>query len=203
MRTYTPRSFYKKVVGVDLRQYVNLTNDPTQKYGKHYALTRTKNVFESRGVHYANVEIDVLKTTAMASVLDDRPVWFAADMGRDQDSARGIMAADIHDYQTLFGIDLRMSKAERMMFDEGASNHAMIFIGVDVHDEHPAKWLVENSWGKERGDEGFWTLYDSWFDEHVYSVIVPKEYVSKKVLSVFDQPAKVLPPWYPTASPCR
>ncbi len=202
-RTYSPQSFYKKVVGVDLRQYVNLTNDPTQKYGKHYALTRTQNVFGTRGVHYANVEIDVLKTAAMASVLDDRPVWFAADMGRDQDSERGIMAAEIHDYQTLFGIDLRMSKPQRMMFDEGASNHAMIFIGVDVHDEHPEKWLVENSWGKERGDGGFWTLYDSWFDEHVYSVIVPKEYVPKKVLAVFDRPAKVLPPWYPTASPCR
>jgi len=41
------------------------------------------------------------------------------------------------------------------------------------------------------------TLYDSWFDKNVYSVIVNKKHVPKEVLEIFEQPAIKLPPWDP------
>jgi bleomycin hydrolase len=201
---FTPHKFYKKEVGVDLQQYVSLYNDPTQPYGKHYRLKRTRNLYDGEDMHYANCKIDILKQTAMKQLIDGEGVWFAVDMGRDQNKKLGIMADGLYDYDSVYGTKItRMTKAERMLWREGVSNHAMALMGVDVRDGKPVKWLVENSWGKEQGDEGLWTLYDDWFDEHVYEVIVKKDYVSKKVLDVFKQEPKVLPPWYPTANRLR
>jgi bleomycin hydrolase len=56
---------------------------------------------------------------------------------------------------------------------------------------------VENSWGTDGGSGGYWTMYDTWFDNHVYNVIVKKEYVSPKVLEIFEQDPQILPPWDP------
>ena len=35
----------------------------------------------------------------------------------------------------------------------------MVLRGVDIVEGKPRKWLVENSWGKDKGKQGTWTLY--------------------------------------------
>ena len=107
------------------------------------------------------------------------------------------MANEIFDYRSIYGVDLGLSKADRLLYREGFPNHAMVFIGVDVKDGKPVKWLVENSWGKEKGDGGLWTMYDSWFDEHVYGIIVKKAYVPNDILQILKQDSIELPPWHP------
>ena len=44
LKKYTPQGFYKEWVGVDLSQYVQMCNDPTQPYEKHYSMRRVKDV---------------------------------------------------------------------------------------------------------------------------------------------------------------
>jgi len=200
MKMYTPKSFYKEFVGVDLNDYVNVFNDPTKEHGKHYQISLSRNMYDAQDVSYANAEIGVLKDAAMKSVLADEPVWFACDVGEDQDGKDGIMAMDIYQYEPIYGTDFAMNKADRALYREEAPNHAMVFVGVDVKNDKPEKWLVENSWGNSKGDGGYWTLYDTWFDNHVYNVIVKKEFVSKDLLKVYDQKPEVLPPWDPMYS---
>jgi len=199
-KTYTPGSFYKEFVDIDLNRYVSVFSDPTKDYGKHYTLRLSRNIFDGEDINYANVEIDLLKEMAMKSVLDDEPVWFACDVGKDQNKDRGIMAMDIYDYGAIYDIEMGLSKSERALFRESAPNHAMVFVGIDVKDGKPVKWLVENSWGKNKGSGGYWTLYDSWFDSHVYNVIVHKKYVPKEVLEIYEQDPVILPPWDPMYS---
>ena len=76
----------------------------------------------------------------------------------------------------------------------------MVFVGVDVVDEKPVKWRVENSWGTKTGNGGYWALYDTWFDNHVYNVIVKKKYVPKDILKIYEQEPIVVPPWDPMYS---
>ncbi|MEK9985168.1 MAG: C1 family peptidase, partial [Opitutae bacterium] len=109
------------------------------------------------------------------------------------------MEHELFDYETLFAIDMPLSKADRNLLFAGASNHAMVLRGVDLKDGNPRKWLVENSWGKDKGNKGTWTLYDRWFDEHVYTIIVNKKHVPKKTLKIFQEEATELPAWYPGA----
>jgi len=200
LRCYTPKSFYEELVGVDLNEYVDIFNDPAKQYNKHYQLALSKNVYDGDDVHFANIEMETLKDIATKSVLDDEPVWFACDVGKDQSKEHGIMAMNMYDYDAIYEIEMHMSKAERALLRESVPNHAMAFVGVDIHNEKPVKWLVENSWGKEKGSEGLWTLYDTWFDTNVYSIIVKKKYVPEEILRVLEQPPKILPPWDPMFS---
>ena len=140
-----------------------------------------------------------MKKIAVKSVLASQPMWFAVNMGVDQSKEHGIMERELFDYEALFAIDMPFSKAGRARFNAGASNHAMVLMGVDLIDGKPRKWLVENSWGDDKGNKGTWTLYDRWFDEHVYTIIVHKSHVPDDVLAVFEEEAEALPAWYPGA----
>ncbi len=200
MQTYTPQSFWKEWVGeVKLDDYVQLGNHPGQPYEKLFRIDHSRNVCGTPDVQYVNVKIDVLKAVAMKSVLDGQPVWFAGDVGKDQEPHKGIMATEMHDYGSIFGSKEKLTKAERLAYFDGGPNHAMVLMGVDVQKQVPVKWLVENSWGKERGHDGYWSLYDSWFNEHLYLIVVKKSYVPEAVLANFQQKPVVLPRYHPMA----
>jgi bleomycin hydrolase len=199
-KKYTPQSFYKEWVGLDLSQYVHLVNDPTQPYDRHYRMRRVKNIVGGPEVNYVNVPIDVLKSVASKSIIDNQAVVFSCDAGKDMDVENGIMQAGLHDFGSIYGVDLTLGKADRLRTRGGTANHAMIFIGVDMQDGKPAKWLVENSWGAARGKNGLMTMYDKWFEEHVYDSVVRKAYVPNEVLKVLQEEPVELPPWNPLNS---
>ncbi len=198
-KTYTPKSFYKEFVGVDLADFVCLYNDPSQEMGAHYRFDRARNIAGQPEMNFVNISSEEMKEIAIKSVKANEAMWFAVNMSIDQSSEHGLMEVDLFDYETLFDLDLSLSKSERSHFAAGASNHAMLLMGVDLKDEKPVKWLVENSWGDAKGQKGKWTLYDSWFDEHVYNIIVNKKHVSAETLAIFEQESKPLPAWYPGA----
>ena len=198
--TYSPKSFYKEFVDVDLGQYVDIFNDPSKEYGKHYSINLTRNIRDGDDAHFANVKIQILKDIAVKAVLDDEPIWFSCDVGKDQSREHGIMAMEMFDYDSIYMTDMAMTKAQRSLFRESVPNHAMVFIGIDMQKDKPTKWLVENSWGDDKGSKGLWTIYDSWFDTNVYSIIVKKKYVPKEILAIYKQPAIKLHPWDPIYS---
>ncbi len=109
------------------------------------------------------------------------------------------METQLFDYESLFGLEMPLSRLDRCRLLAGASNHAMVLMGVDLKDGKPVKWLVENSWGEDKGNKGTWTLYDNWFDEHVYNIIVHKDHVPAKTMAAFAEEATPLPAWYPGA----
>jgi len=197
LKAYTPKSFYDEFVGLDLGEYVNIFNDSLHEYGGHYTIKLSKNIYDGHDIDFANVQIDVIKKIAMASIDANVPVLFAADVGYDQDSTLGIMADDLYDYELIYKVDLTMSKADRAAYRSSVRGHGMVFTGIDIVDGKPTKWKVENSWGDERGSKGYWTLYDKWFDMHVYNIIAKKEFVPAEVLKIYEKPVVELPVWDP------
>jgi bleomycin hydrolase len=197
LTTYTPKSFYQEIVGLDLSQYVNIADDPMRPKGKRYEIDLTRNLVNGRNTGYLNVSLQQMKEIIVKMLLDNTPVYFSADVGPDQDSAKGIMARKLYDYDSIYGIDLGMTKAERLLYRASASNHSMVLIGVDLRNEKPVKWLVENSWGSDKGNAGLWTMYDDWFDDNVYSIIVHSRYLPQTLRNALDQPAEKLPVWDP------
>lgn len=200
LETHTPQSFYTKYVGTPLGDYICLYNDPHNEIGKHYRFDRARNMVGEECMDFVNVESETMKEVAKASLFANEPLWFAVDMGFDQSTEHGLMAPDLFDYGSLFGIDLTLTKAQRTRFHAGASSHAMALIGVDLAaDGTPRKWLVENSWGEAKGKKGLWTLRDDWFAQHVYTVIAHKRHVPADVLARFQEEVVLLPAWYPGA----
>jgi len=200
MKTYSPKSFFENFVGIDLHEYISIFNDASKDYGNHYSIRLSRNIYDGHDIDFTNVEIDKQKSIAKKSILDDEPVWFACDVGKDQNGKHGIMAMDIYDYSSIYNTSMDMTKAERALYRESAPNHAMVFVGVDINDEKPVKWLVENSWGSGKGNNGYWSLYDTWFDNHVYNIIVMKNFVPKDILKIYEMDPIILPPWDPMYS---
>ena len=91
----------------------------------------------------------------------------------------------------------RLDKAERLVHHETLMTHAMLFTGVDVVDGAPRRWRVENSWGDEKADKGFWTMNDSWFDEHVFEIAVAAAPLPADCRRALDDEPIVLPAWDP------
>ena len=81
--------------------------------------------------------------------------------------------------------------------------HAMLFTGVDLADGRPRRWRVENSWGKERGKDGFYTMNDSWFDEYVFEISARRSLLTAEQREAFEQPPIVLPAWDPMGALAR
>lgn len=196
-RLYTPMSFYRECVGLDLRQFVNLTDDPIRPKDRHFEILLTKNLLDGQNMHYANVDIQTLRETVLKVLMANQAVYFAADVSPDQDSEKGLMARNLYDYESVYGLELDLNKTERMLFRDSTINHGMAFIGVDLHDGKPLKWLVENSWGSDRGNKGLWTMYDDWFEDNVFNIIVPQDYVPETVRKILETPPEKLPVWDP------
>jgi bleomycin hydrolase len=76
----------------------------------------------------------------------------------------------------------------------------MLFTGVDVVDNKPRRWRVENSWSDEKGKKGFFIMDDSWFDEYMFETAVKKSYLSKQLQKALELKPIVLPPWDPMGS---
>ena len=70
-------------------------------------------------------------------------------------------------------MDFSTSKEQRVNTGESAMNHAMLFTGVDIDEAGEGRrFRVENSWGEDHGDKGFFTMDTAWFDANVFEVAV-------------------------------
>ncbi|WP_316669636.1 C1 family peptidase [uncultured Propionibacterium sp.] len=195
----TPVQFAAQVLGIDVGDYVCLVNDPrpTSGYNRMLTVDHLGNVVGGRPVRYLNVEIDVIKQIAARIIRDGSPVWFGCDTVPQSDRRMGIWDAHLHDYEGIYGIDMSSTKAERMLSGASAMTHAMVLTGVDMLDGAPRRWRVENSWGTENADKGFWTMNDSWFADYVYEVAVPRSALPPELAAVLGTEPAVLPLWDP------
>jgi bleomycin hydrolase len=195
--TYTPVQFYHDVVATDLSEYVSLVNYPDHPYGKNYSINLTQSMADRSDMSFINVDMKEMKECALKALLDSNRVWFGCDVGPDANGKKGLLVKGLYNYEELLGVQLDMPKKDRLDYRHSANNHAMVLVGVDIVNGKPVKWKVENSWGKDRGDGGFFTMSDEWFDEYVLNVVVPKKYVSAEVLAVAAQKPTPLPVWDP------
>ncbi|MDA8193885.1 MAG: C1 family peptidase [Thermaerobacter sp.] len=204
-RQLTPQAFYARYVGVDLSQYVSLINAPTadKPYGRTYTVQHLGNVIGGRPVRYLNVDAGTLRRLALAQLEDGEPVWFGCDVGQLSDRDSGVMAPELYDYEGVLGVSLDMSKAEQLDYGESLMTHAMVLTGVNLVKGQPNRWKVENSWGPDRGHQGFFVMSDQWFDRYLYQVVVHRKYLPPDLDAAWEREPLILPPWDPMGSLAR
>ncbi len=197
-KKYTPLSFYKEFVQTELEDYVMMMNDPSREYYKLYEIELDRNVYEGPNWTYVNLPAEVLKKFAKRSILSDEPIYFSCDVGKQLNSDKGYLALGLYDYDSMFGVKFGMDKKARISTFDSGSTHGMALMGVDTTQTgQTTKWLLENSWGKEKGYEGYLIMTDDWFDAYSFRLVVHKRFVSEDVLKIRQQKPIVLPPWDP------
>ena len=196
----TPKEFFDKYVGIDLDSRVSLINAPSKDkpMNRTYTVNYLGNVEEGNPVTYLNLPIEAIKKAVVDQLKDGHPVWFGSDCMKFIAGKEGVFDRKAAGYEELFDIKYEFTKGDRLTWYDSAMNHAMVILGVNLDkDGKPDRWRIENSWGKDAGQDGYYVASDEWFDEFVYQVVVDKKYLDAKTIRYLDQDPVVLEPWDP------
>lgn len=199
IKDITPQEFLEKYIGVDLNDYISIINSPTKDkpFECTYTVKYLGNVIEGNKVKYLNLEMNRLKELVINQLKDGEPVWFGSDCSKGADRQEGVWDDLSFDTDKLFQINTQMSKEAMLDTRESAMNHAMVITGVNLDNEIPTKWKIENSWGDDVANKGYYVATDSWFDKFVYQAVVNKKYLSEQEKSDLEKEPKKLELWDP------
>ena len=201
----TPQEFAANYVDLPVDEYVCLVNDPrpASPIGRTFTVEYLGNVIGGPPVTYLNVDMRVIKDIAAATIKGGEPVWFGCDVGKMMSSDYAFWDAELYDLLSVYDAAFDLDKAARLAYHETAMTHAMLFTGVDVLDGAPRRWRVENSWGSDRGKDGFYTMNDSWFGEYVFEIAARKSALPANLRRALDAEPIVLPAWDPMGALAR
>jgi bleomycin hydrolase len=200
---FTPKEFTKDFVGFHSEDYVVVTASPFYdsnavfEYNKSGLTPATAD--EQVPLRYFNVELDRMEILVAEALKGGQPVWFAADVSHDIHNQTGVMHPEIFDREALYPFEEHeksdMDRAYRMYYMLGGPNHAMLMTGFDqpYEGESIVKFKVENSWGAKAGDNGIYHMYREWFEEHVYQVVIHKDFLTKEERALWEGKAQDLP----------
>ena len=196
----TPLGFYREFLAERFDDYVSVisANTADKPFGRTYTIERLGNVAEAGQVKHLNLPIERLKELALSMLRDNRPVWFGSDVGQSSLRDDGLLDPAAIDVDAIFGTQVEMDRATRLDYGDSCMTHAMVLQGVDVAASgRTTQWRVENSWGKDFGNDGFYIMDDAWFDEFVYQIAVPKSLLTAEERAAWETEPVNLRPWDP------
>jgi bleomycin hydrolase len=198
----TPQEFAARYVDLPIDDYVCLVHDPrpASPVGRTFTVEYLGNVLGAPPVTYLNVEMALMKDIAARTLEQGEPVWFGCDVGQMMSNDYGVWDAHLYDLPAVYDTSFSLGKADRLLYHETLMTHAMLFTGVDLLDGVPRKWRVENSWGSDRGKDGFYTMNDSWFGEYVFEIAARRSALPEDLQQALDTAPIVLPAWDPMGS---
>ena len=195
----TPLSFYNKYLSGVIDQYVSVVNAPTstKPFYNLFTIKYTGNVVGGKKITYLNLPMNEVKDLCLKQLKAGELIWFGSDSGKYRDDM-AVWDDKMYDYKNVFDIDLKAEKGDMLDYQMSAMDHAMVITGVSFKEEgKPGKWKIENSWGPDKANGGYYLMTDSWFDNFVYQVVINKKHLSKEQLEVLDKKYIELEPWDP------
>jgi bleomycin hydrolase len=201
----TPLEFAARYVDLPIDDYVCLVHDPrsSSPAGRTFTVQYLGNVLGAPPVSYLNVDMALIKDIAAQALQRGEPVWFGCDVGKMMSNEYGVWDANLYDLPSVYDTAFTFDKADRLIYHETQMTHAMLFTGVDVLDGVTRRWRVENSWGPEKGNDGFYTMNDSWFDEYVFEIAARRDALPEALRQALDAEPIVLPAWDPMGALAR
>ena len=180
-RDLTPKTFYEKYVGLDLDAYVPILQEPNKALHTPITWHSMENM-TGRDMFALNLPEDEMEALCVAQLRAGHAIWFACDSRAFEDRKAGVWDPDSVDYPGLLGgFDYTMTKAGRLDYRQSLPVHAMILVGVSFdRDGKPSRWKIENSWGEEAGEKGYFVCSEKYFREYVYEAVIRREFLTKE-----------------------
>lgn len=201
-KDYTPLSFFDKYIGKTIDEYVSIINAPTKDkpFYETYTIDFLGNVIEGKEILHLNLPMDRFKELVLKQIQNNEVVWFGCDCGKYAEREECLWDMNLFDYKTPFDLDYYISKEDALDYHISTMDHAMVLTGVSIENGKPTKWKVENSWGTEKVNKGYYVMRDSWFDVYVYQAVVNRKYLGEEEKKAYGKRVNVLKPWDPMGS---
>ena len=199
MKDITPKQYVEDFISLDLNCYQSIINSPTRDkpFNELYTIKYLGNVIEGKKITHLNIPMDRFKELVLLQLTDKEPVWFGSDSSKYGDRESGLWDDLSYNEGELFQIDLDMPKEQILDMRESAMNHAMVITGVNVDNDKPTKWKIQNSWGDQTANKGYFIATDSWFEKYVYQAVINKKYLTEEELRILEKKPIELEPWDP------
>ena len=193
----SPVDFYKKYVPYKARDKICLINYPCKQspFYKLYNVEMTFNILGASEQNFINVPSDVMIDAVKHSINNEEAVWVGVDFGKYVSNEHGFLDKEGYDYEDVFGFDNYMKKCDALNYRQSGPNHAVVIKGYNFDNSKTNGFLIENSWGDEKGFKGNYYMSKHWFEDYTYEVVVDKKCVSEKILNVLKQKPTLLPYW--------
>ena len=198
----TPQRFYKEYMKDILKEYISIIHAPTKDkpYMKTFSVAYLGNVIDGKEIKYLNLDMDTFKDLVLKQLINKELVWFGADVARYGDRTSGVWDDEQFDYEEMLEMSLYMTKEDELDYSSSSMNHAMVITAVNLDEGKPNRWKIENSWGDQNGNKGYYLMTDTWFDRYVYQAVVQKKYLTEEQLKAWEQKPIILKPWDPMGS---
>lgn len=191
----TPLKFYHEYFDTNLSDYVVVTNAPDHEMDRSYLMPAQDSVVDGLLIKFVNVPFAELQEGAIKQLQAGETVWVGNDVLQQMDRKRGLMDAKLYHREELLDVDFVMDKKHRLETKQAVVSHAMTLTGFDMVNDQPTRWKIENSWGKDNGDNGYFVMTQDWFEEYTYEAVINKKYLSDRVKKVAASEPVTLPAW--------
>ena len=197
-RGLTPKQFLDKYVGSDFDDYAVIIASPIHAVNRTYCQPFMGDVVED-GMFWLNLSQEELEDLTIRQLQAGEGVMFSCDCHPDGDRANGYWDPDCFQYGEVLGaLTVGMTKSERLLTRDSTMNHCMMFCGVNLDENGTAnRWKIENSWGEESGQKGYYIGSEKWFQANVYQVTVRKSLLSDAQRALLAQEPLPMKLWDP------
>lgn len=197
-RDLTPQAFYQKYVGLSLRDYIAVINEPTadKPLDTPIQFHAVENM-AGCDMKALNLSQEALEELCVKQLKNGQAIWFACDAGAFGARKEGIWDPASVQYEALLGgFSTAMPKGKRLEYNSSSATHAMLLTGVHFDKEgKPDRWKIENSWGKDVGDKGYFVCSEAYFKEFVYEAVIDRRHFSPAQLAMLEKEPVVINAW--------
>jgi len=176
----TPKEFYNKYLGEEyLNQFVRITSYPKEglPFNKLYEDRYSFGMYGKKE-QYLNVSYEDIKKLCVDQISNNELIWFCCDCLQNRDGTE-VWDDKSYDYKSVFGVDLYFDKGPAMDLMHIEINHAMVLCGFNKNKKGDIdRWKIENSWGKDAGDKGYYVATESWMEKYIGDAAINIKYLS-------------------------
>ncbi len=188
LENITPNQFAKQFLSIDIENFVFISNVPKKNriYGQKLKNPTSININKMKYVEYLHVSSKELKDLSIRQLKDNIPVMVGIYIRKFADKNSGVLDTRLYDYENLVKYK-NLNKEDGMLVGDIELHHWMTITGVQIEEEKPKRWKVEDSYGDREKVNGYYIMNDNYFDKYVFTVIINKKYLSKKQLELYNQ----------------
>ena len=184
----TPKEFYDKYIGVDLKHdYVEIISyqDKEFKYNNIYEIEETSIISGKEDNLFLNIPSKEFRNLIIKQLKNEEPVYFYCSTTSKR--IEGVWTDLLKRYGDVFDIDLYLDRNSILKTNGITDCHCMLITGVNIVDDKADRWKIENSWGNKYGNKGYYVATDDWIDTYVHRIVINKRFLEKKHLEILKQ----------------